>query len=59
MSSCGSLKLNCESFMLMFCIVEGFLLVIIGVEKGFGETSLSISLKVKRVVMCLDWMFTS
>lgn len=59
MSSCGSLKLNCESFMLMFCIVEGFLLVIIGVEKRFGETSLSISLKVKRVVMCLDWMFTS
>jgi phosphoribosylamine-glycine ligase len=45
--------------MLMFCIVEGFLLVIIGVEKRFGETSLSISLKVKRVVMCLDWMFTS
>lgn len=59
MSSCGSLKLNCESFMLMFCIVEGFLLVIIGVEERFGETSLSISLKVKRVVMCLDWMFTS
>lgn len=59
MSSCGSLKLNCESFMLMFCIVEGFLLVIIGVEKRFGETSLSISLKVKRVVMWLDWMFTS
>ena len=59
MSSCGSLKLNCESFMLMFCIVEGFLLVIIGVEKRFGETSLSISLKVKRGLMCLDWMFTS
>lgn len=59
MSSCGSLKLNCESFMLMFCIVEGFLLVIIGVEERFGETSLAISLKVKRVVMCLDWMFTS
>jgi phosphoribosylamine-glycine ligase len=45
--------------MLMFCIVEGFLLVIIGVEERFGEASLSISLKVKRVVMCLDWMFTS
>lgn len=59
MSSCGSLKLNCESFMLMFCIVEGFLLVIIGVEERFGEASLSISLKVKRVVMCLDRMFTS
>lgn len=59
MSSCGSLKLNCESFMLMFCIVEGFLLVIIGVEERFGEASPSISLKVKRVVMCLDRMFTS
>jgi len=40
--------------MLMFCIVEGFLLVIIGVEEGFGEASLAISLKVKRVLMCLD-----
>lgn len=59
MSSCGSLKLNCESFMLMFCIVEGFLLVIIGVKERFGEASLSISLKVKRGVMWLDWMFTS
>ena len=59
MSSCGSLKLNCESFMLMFCIVEGFLLVIIGVEEGFGETSLSIFLEVKRGMMWLDWMFTS
>jgi phosphoribosylamine-glycine ligase len=45
--------------MLMFCIVEGFLLVIIGVEERFGEASLSVSLEVKRVVMCLDWMFTS
>ena len=59
MSSCGSLKLNCDSFMLMFCIVEGFLLVIIGVEERFGETSLSIFLEVKRGMMWLDWMFTS
>lgn len=59
MSSCGSLKLNCESFMLMFYIVEGFLLVIIGVEKRFGETSPSIFLEVKRGMMWLDWMFTS
>lgn len=59
MSSCGSLKLNCESFMLMFCIVEGFLLVKIGVEERFGETSLSIFLEVKRGMMWLDWMFTS
>ena len=59
MSSCGSLKLNCESFMLMFCIVEGFLLVIIGVEERFGEASLSVFLEVKRGMMGLDWMFTS
>ena len=59
MSSCGSLKLNCESFMLMFYIVEGFLLVIIGMEKRFGEASLSVFLEVKRGLMCLDWMFTS
>jgi phosphoribosylamine-glycine ligase len=45
--------------MLMFCIVEGFLLVIIGVEERFGEASLSVPLQGKRGVMCLDWMFTS
>ncbi|KDR53168.1 hypothetical protein HMPREF1991_00724 [Hoylesella loescheii DSM 19665 = JCM 12249 = ATCC 15930] len=45
--------------MLMFCIVEGFLLVIIGVEERFGEASPSIFLEVKRGMMCLDWMFTS
>ena len=43
----------------MLCIVEGFLLVIIGAEEGFGEASPSIFLEVKIGVMWLDWMFTS
>jgi phosphoribosylamine-glycine ligase len=45
--------------MLMFYIVEGFLLVIIGVKERFGEASPSIFLEVKRGMMWLDWMFTS